>query len=438
MKWTLDSLQQLAPDDATIQRAIALAVLRKWECLGIQNTVIWGVAKGRGSTNYRCMFVWDQLKFSCSCSNKTQPCKHSLALATLYLERLEAFEQPAKKPDWVVENMKILRIPDKPESEAELVAQAAKNKAVKVRNRNQRIEQMAAGFEDLENWLNDVIRQGLANMPQQSEQFWEDIAARMVDVKLGSLGRKFRQLAHIQEQQLDWPEEMLSELATIYLLAQSFKQYDTLPEKLQQELLLQAGVTIRREDLLKEEGMKDRWQLIARKEGMEDNLKMRQIWFQGQQSGRIAMLLEFVHHTMNFKDHWPDYSTLDATFVFYPSTFPIRALIKTYDRISEPFSPPKGYESLSEMLQAYTDALREQVWLNNFPCYLSALELVFDKEEPVLIDLQKNKLPIQLTAASGWKILALSAGKKIGLFGEWNGQQFFALSCWQGDRLIYL
>ncbi len=312
--------------------------------------------------------------------------------------------------------------------------------AARDRNRSKRLQQMNAGFDELENWLGDVIRQGIANAAQQPPEFWEEIAARMVDVKLSRPARQLRQMAELSARQADWPDQMLDELSSLYLLSRAFRQYEHLPKVLRQEVIVQAGINLRREELLKEKGLQDRWQLIGRREGREDNLKLRQIWLQGQQSGRIALLLDFVYHRLEFKEHWPHSppfaTAFDGELVFYPTAWPLRAIVKSREMLKILPTEPVGFATLEEMLEAFAKALAGNPWLPGFPCYLHSVQAVMRRGEAQLIDAAAHQIPLQYDEPAVWKLIALSAAGPIGLFGEWTGRLWVARSAWAGGRLV--
>ena len=56
----------------------------------------------------------------------------------------------------------------------------------------------AAGAEELETWLLDLMRQGLADLPARPRSFWETAAARLVDNQLPGLAAVLRELAKIR------------------------------------------------------------------------------------------------------------------------------------------------------------------------------------------------------------------------------------------------
>ena len=106
----------------------------------------------------------------------------------------------------------------------EEIALAEKRKA----NRLKRLEKMAGGLEELENWLADLFRQGLATLENHSEDYWAELQSRMADASLTGIARRLRQLPLLMTQE-DWHESLLSELGSIYLIVKGFRNIENLP-----------------------------------------------------------------------------------------------------------------------------------------------------------------------------------------------------------------
>ena len=116
---------------------------------------------------------------------------------------------------------------------------------------SKRLDQMSNGLEELENWLQDTLRQGLASLEQQPD-FWKDISARMVDAKLGAVGRRLKTIRLLIGQQENWYEQVTQEIGNIYLLLSALKNIDQLAPPLQRDVLTMSGVTVRKNELEKD------------------------------------------------------------------------------------------------------------------------------------------------------------------------------------------
>ena len=158
-----------------------------------------------------------------------------------------------------------------------LTPEAEKAKAEqRQKNFSKRLDQMSAGLDELENWLMDILRQGIATLEQQPFSFWKEISARMVDAKLGGIGRRIKAIPSLIHSNEQWPDKVLEELAAYYLLIRGMRNLEALSLDLQQDLLSYAGVNTKKETLFQHgQILRDTWMTMAQAEGVEDNLNYR-------------------------------------------------------------------------------------------------------------------------------------------------------------------
>lgn len=99
----VQTINALAPDDATTKNAEALAQPKKWEHLGAfddeKGEIIWGEIKGSSGAIYHTRVGLDAEKFDCSCPSRKRPCKHSLGLALLREKDASVFKD--SPPAWI-------------------------------------------------------------------------------------------------------------------------------------------------------------------------------------------------------------------------------------------------------------------------------------------------------------------------------------------------
>ena len=438
MYWTSDKILELAPDAATASRGRQLASAYKWRGLGANPAYIWGECRGRGLTYYRVQADLEGQAYHCACPSKKKPCKHILGLLLILANDSEAFRIQEEVPDWVERWIERREKAGEVLSLEEAALREKQRAMAKDRNRDQRLERMAEGLRDLENWLLDMLRQGLAASDQQGGSFWQAFSTRMTDMQLRGISRRIRALPELKGKDLDWPSRILMGLADIYLVARGFEQLENLPAPLQQELLSIAGINSRKDDLLQQAGLIDEWAVVGQTEKEEENLKMRRVWLYGRSSRRKALILDYVHHSMDFDDQWVSGTIVPAELVFYPSAYPLRALSRRRKASEEELSRLKGYETLKELKEAYSAALSDNPWVMDFPCVLNQLTPVVKDKQVVLLDTEQHYISLPADASSAWQLLALSGGHPIDVFGEWSGTEFFPLSTLSENRFISL
>jgi hypothetical protein len=227
----------------------------------------------------------------------------------------------------------------------------------------------------------------------------------------------------------DWHEKILAELGEIYLLLRAFQKLDTLPEPLQDDLLSLAGVNLKKEDLLAQTGVSDTWLVAGQTFEDEDaNLLARRIWLIGEKTAKTALLLDFSWGGAGFETTFKLGTVLRAEVVFYPSAHPQRALLKKSEYSNEAFSLRNGFPTLTAFAKAYATALGENPWLGRFPAFLENVVPIFHQKQFVLVDSERKQLPLQVEELTGWKLVALSCGRPIGVFGTWDAEVFVPLS----------
>lgn len=293
------------------------------------------------------------------------------------------------------------------------------------------------GIIELKNWLQDLVQHGLAAALAREPDFWEEFAARMVNAKLSGIARRIRSFKNWLQTD-NAHERLLSEIGELYLFAKAYEKLDTLPPDLQQEIWTTAGATIKKETVLKQEPITDQWLVIGQTEGSEDNLRYRRTWLQGIQTHETALLLDFAWRFNDFEGvNWLVGSLLQAEIAFYPGSLHQRALVKDFALIYEPIEL-SGYADWEVFLRQYAAALAQNPWLLNFPCLIDEITPIIQNDQLFLVDFQKNWLSASLSDETKWKMLALSGGHSIQLFGEWDGSTFSPLTAMAFNRIIPL
>lgn len=300
-----------------------------------------------------------------------------------------------------------------------------------------RIEQMKVGALELKSWLQDVLRQGLAITDGKSDPNWESFAAKMVDRKLGSIARRIRQMNQWQTEE-HWHETLLEEIAALFLFAEAFSKLEHFPQAVQDELVAIGGYNWKKDAILEKKGIADHWLVIALTSGSEDNLTFRRTWLIGENSRRIALILEFVWGRATFEQAWKVGQAFESELVFYPAAYPLRALLKAPKLYTRPLLLPPAYTDFDELLDAYAMAIGQNPWLRDFPGLLNNVLVIFEQKTFHLIDQQKRMIPVDGEYQKLWRLLALGAGKTVQLFGTWDGRAFAPLSVVLPDRIVDL
>ena len=184
----------LAPDASSQRAARSLATPRSWPLTGFAESgpgAVWGECKGSAAAPYRAAVDLSGPAYKCSCPSRKLPCKHALALLLLWSA---GHVPPGSPPDWAATWLAARAAKSSgtagPAGTEPADPQAAQRRA------EQREARVLSGLDELDQWLRDQVRQGLAaTMPQLAKSgylHWDTIAARMVDAQASGLAERLR------------------------------------------------------------------------------------------------------------------------------------------------------------------------------------------------------------------------------------------------------
>ncbi|MFK8103882.1 MAG: SWIM zinc finger domain-containing protein [Saprospiraceae bacterium] len=438
MNWTTTQILSFAPDPNTAKRGESLATVKKWSLLAGNERAIWGACKGSGAKDYQTSVDLKGPAFKCSCPSRKFPCKHGLGLLLLYNNDPSVLTLAQNLPAWVAD---WLTTRDKKavtsESKEQSPEAKAKSEALKAKNWQMRLGLMEKGIVDLDSWLLDLIRQGLAQTEGQDYAFWNGMATRMVDAKLAGVAKRIKALQLIQGATSDWPAKMLTELAEIYLISTGFKQRESLSAGLREALFSVAGVNVKKETLLDLPAVQDDWAVVGQITGIEENLNFRRTWLKGQQTQRYVLLLDFSFGNASYPQQWPVGSIFSGEMVYYPGSFPLRALAKEMELKDTPLNDFAGEKNIPAFMDAYADAVGLDPWITNFPCGLAEVVPAMRGDDLYLVDTTQRSIAVNKND-SAWKLMAISGGHPVSVFGEWSGERLIPLSATIGMRFVDL
>jgi hypothetical protein len=435
MQLSVDEVMKLAPDDSSAKAAKGLVVPAKWPTLGQDDLAIWGECKGSGSKPYQVQVDKNGPAFRCSCPSRKFPCKHGLALLLLLAQQPAAFGA-SPPPAWVAEWLASRR--QRAEKQEQAKAKAAEAPAAPAdpeaaaRREAARLKRMAEGLDDLERWLADRLRQGLAQLPAQPE-IWDETAARMVDAQLPGMALRLRRAGE-RIQGENWPARVLAQLGQMQLLIEAFRRLDKLPSAQADDVRTALGLPPAREAVLAEgERVADDWFVLGQSIEEEDRLWVRRVWLRGQRSGRDALLLDYAHGSRRFEAVYITSSRRTMTLAFYPGAGALRA-IPLDDGSVGPAEPPAA--TLAVSLDRLANALAANPW--QWPQPLLADDGVPRRDASGWsLSTGAGTVPLGIADADGWPIVAESGGWPLLMFGEWDGETLRPLSCWRKSALVW-
>jgi hypothetical protein len=437
MQLGAEDVLRLSPDESSAKAAKGLVIPAKWPRLEFDEQAVWGECQGSGAKPYQVQVDKSGPAFRCSCPSRKFPCKHGLALLLLLAQNPGSFAQ-ATPPAWVSEWLSSRD--DRAEKQEAKQAQATEPREAPAdpqaaaRREASRLQRMAAGLEDLERWLADRLRQGLAALPAQPA-LWDEMATRMVDAQLPGLAFRLRRIATWVGQGDDWPARVLAGLGQLQVLSGAFRRLDALPAPVRTDVRSAVGITLDGETVLANgEKLADDWRVLGQSIDAEDRLWVRRVWLQGVRSGRRAMLLDYAHGTRRFEDTYVTGACRAMTVVFFPGNAPLRALAlddaqPSIQPRAQPAAAP-AQTKLDEALDTLSQAVAANPWQWPQPMLFGDGVPRFDAVGWCLQTAARQRLRLAIRDENGWRLLAESGGQAVTVFGEWDGEALRPLSCW--------
>lgn len=423
--WTPPQILALAPDAPSAKSGQELANARKWVTLGHTGEAAWGECQGSGKNPYQTQISLAEPAFKCSCPSRKFPCKHGLGLLLLLEKEPNVFEQ-AEPPDWVTQWLASRT--EKAEQKAQKVEKVEADPNAQAKRAAQREAKVTTGLADLERWLRDLVRHGLAEAPGKPYSFWDAPAARLVDAQAPGAARLVRGLAGMASSEAGWIDRLLPALGRLHLLLEGYSRLETLPEETGDDIRAALGFTLREEEVLAGTLVRDQWIVAGQSLEEEDKLRVQRTWLRGRQTGRDALVLLFAHASQTLETNLVPGSILDADLAFYPSAFPLRALVAARYEASLPLTELPSCPSLAEASGMYAAALAHQPWLERFPMALANVVPQRVSDRWILRDAEDSTVALTLTEDGGWALTALSGGHPLTVFGVWNGESLTPLS----------
>jgi hypothetical protein len=419
--WTSEQVATLAPDAASVTAARGVSAPRQWAAAGYDERAVWGTCRG-----YAVAVDLTGPAYSCSCPSRKVPCKHALGLLMLWASSPEAVPEgpaPAAVTEWLDKRR---RAP----------APAAEKKPVdpeaRARRMAERASRIAAGVEELDLWLRDLVRQGLASAQGRPFRYWDEVAARMVDAQAPGVGSQVRRMAGIVRSGEGWPGRLLVQAGRLHLLVEAWRRIDTLPAETQADLRTAVGWSWTSEEVLAGPAVRDRWRVVGRAVVEDERYRIQRTWLEGSTTGRLALLLEFAGGTAPLPAEPVPGTVIDADLAFFPSAWPQRALVARAHAGAERLYDWGGTATVAEALDVHARALAANPWLERLPMVLAGVVPVGGRVR----DGAGETLPLYVDEVGRWQLEAVSGGHPVGLAGEWRDGGLYPLAVWADRRLV--
>jgi hypothetical protein len=390
---------------------------------GRSDTAAWGLCLGSGSTPYQVAVDIADLAYKCSCPSRKIPCKHALGLLFLLAD---AGVPAAEQPDWVREWLdtranRAAVAATRAERSTEIDSEA---RARRVASREQKV---AAGIDELDRWLRDLMRRGLDSTRGEGYRFWDAMGARLVDAQAGGLGRSVRGLGSAANSGDSWPNVLLEGVGRLHLLTQAYRRAERLPTDLQADIRALVGWTIKEDELDPTNAVEDRWLVIGRRVDDRGDIVTARTVLYGEASARVALHLAFgVGLAPPTLLALPG-QAFRATLTFYPSSTPLRAAVQPPIVPDGEVAQIPGVATLNDVVSAHAERLARNPFVGAWPVLIANVIPVRRAGRLLVRDDAGMSLPIADSSLAP-RLLAVSGGHPITIVAEWDGSWLRPLS----------
>lgn len=301
------------------------------------------------------------------------------------------------------------------------------------RRAERRAARITSGARELEQRLTDLLRGGLAAAGQSGYGLWEETAARMVDAQAPGLAGRVRELGAIPGSGPGWPVRLLEECALTHLLDRAWLTADRLPAPFATTVRTRVGLP----SPVAGAPVRDHWLVLAQYDTGDARLTTRRVWLYGTAGGRTALVLSYGAAGRAPRLSLPVGAVLDGELTPHTGSGQLRAEPgERFTPVAGPAAPPPG-GPVGTALDAYGSALREDPWLDAWPVTLRGVVPARAEYGWQLADADgREALPLTPDAQSRpglWRLVALSGGAPVTVFGECGHRGFTPLAAWSPE-----
>ena len=216
-----------------------------------------------------------------------------------------------------------------------------------------RAARIGAGLQELDLWLRDLVRHGLASVQHRPFSYWDDVAARMVDAQAPGVASQVRRMAGIVRSGDGWPGRLLAHAGRLHLLAEAWTRLDDLPPRHPGRPPHRGGLVV------DERGgagrARPRSVTAGRSWPGRSSTRSASASSGRGSSGtsswrRTALILDFAGGTAPLPSDLVVGTAVDADLAFFPGSSPQRALVATTHAAAEPIDHWPGAPTLDDAL----------------------------------------------------------------------------------------
>jgi hypothetical protein len=453
---TRSQIESAAPDQAALKAASGLLKPAKWPLRGrdAAGGLLWGECQGSGANPYRVAADLSDLGAKCTCPSRKFPCKHALALMWFYADDPAPF-QTGEAPDWVAEWLGRRRkgsasptpastatkarggdisaaLADELETEADPKAEARRAAATVKRAEDTRTAILAA-TRDLDGWISDQLRTGLAGLIADLPGRCRRIAARLVDGKAQALASRIDEMPAriLRLKASEQPDAVVGELSKLVLLVRAWRASPDDPGIAREVATAESrDAVLENPATLRIEG---EWEVLGdRIASRRDGLVSHASWLLLREGGapgapRFALLQDFYPASAGRRTSaFSSGDRFHGQIAYYPGMAPRRGVIATRRATAAPVDAAPALTA-EDPLSVWRDQLAAVPWSLDAPVLLPPGRLARDSAGKAwwLADSDSRALPLDSEPAAHLFGMHFEA-----MAGIWTGAHLDLLAAW--------
>ncbi len=297
-----------------------------------------------------------------------------------------------------------------------------------------RERKVAAGIDELDRWLRDLMRRGLDSTRSEGYRFWDAMGARLVDAQAGGLGRSVRGLASAANSGDAWPHVLLEGAGRLHLLCEAYRRADSLPDELRADVRSLVGWNVKEEELDPAGAVVDRWLVIGQRVDDRGDIVTARTFLLGESSGRIGLQLAFGVGAAPPTLLAVPGQAFRASVTFYPSATPLRVAVRApIEPDGETTSIPNAI-TLAMAVEEHAARLARNPFVGAWPVVIGDVVPILRDGRLLVRDADGIALSL-VTPEVAPRLLAISGGHPIHLVAEWDGAWLRPLAAFADGRL---
>lgn len=456
---TPEQVLLLAPDRAAAAAALVVAVPASWSAMGCDDGAVWGqfIASTAEPYNVAVDMSAEQHSpaYRCSCPSRKIPCKHALGLLLLHAnELIVGARRLPFAAEWLRRRGAGGSDPGVGSHDGEITADVGAVSAAvgskasaptallgdpqRQKRQVERAKRMRAGLIELDRWLADRIRSGLAAPELAEIATWDRAAQRLVDAQCGGLANRVKRVATKIGQNSCWHQGLLEELALLHALAVGALRTSSLPIDLADGIHAATGLTVAQAEVLGGVPTSGSWLIVGESRTREDRITVQRTWMCSPDTPTTwAMMLAFGAFGNEVTTEHLVGTCFTGDLHWYPGGIALRVLVGHLSNGAVLSLLPPPATSIAQAVAVAGWAVAQEPWLERYPMCVSATPTAVGSGRWVLAD-DSACLALDPAFQRLAELVCVAGGLPIRVMGEHGAEGFFPLTVWSNDIAIQL